>query len=103
MRRFQASLVVGQVATAVVLAVGAGLLLRTFSALVGVDPGYRTQGVLTASVAVPEDLYPDRDSLAAFFERPGARDRGAAGRAGGRNHPATAVRERPTLVPRADR
>ena len=69
LRRLQAVLVVSQVATAVVLALAAGLLLRSFSTLTHVDPGYRTRGVLTASVAVPEDLYPDRSARAGFFER----------------------------------
>lgn len=69
LRRLQGSLVVAQVAAAVVLAIGAGLLVRSFAELSSVDPGYRTEGVLTASVGAPTDLYADRASRAALFER----------------------------------
>lgn len=69
LRRLQGSLVVAQVAAAVVLATGAGLLVRSFSMLANVDPGYRTNGVLTASLSIPAAAYPDAASRAAFFER----------------------------------
>lgn len=68
-RRLQGSLVVAQVALAVVLAVGSGLLVRSFARLSDVDPGYRTAGVLTASVGAPSDLYADRASRADLFRR----------------------------------
>jgi putative ABC transport system permease protein len=41
-------LVAGQVALAVVLLVGAGLLLRSFATIRGIDPGFRTENLLTA-------------------------------------------------------
>lgn len=69
LRRLQGSLVVAQVSLAVVLAIGAGLLLRSFSSLSNVDPGYRTEGVLTASVGAPTALYPDRSSRVELFQR----------------------------------
>jgi putative ABC transport system permease protein len=68
LRRLQGALVVAQVAAAVVLAIGAGLLVRSFAELSSVDPGYRTEGILTASVGAPTDLYADRASRAALFE-----------------------------------
>lgn len=68
-RRLQGSLVVTQVALAVVLVVGSGLLVRSFARLSGVDPGYRTAGVITASVGAPSDLYADRGSRADLFRR----------------------------------
>ena len=52
-RRFSESLVVGQVALAVVLVVGAGLLIRSFWLLRDVDPGFRTEHVVAASVPLP--------------------------------------------------
>ena len=45
-------LVVGEVALAVLLLVGAGLLVRSFTTLINVDRGYRSDHVLTASVFV---------------------------------------------------
>ena len=52
--RARAALAVAQVALALVLLVGAGLLLRSFVELVSVDPGYDAGNVLTASVNHPE-------------------------------------------------
>jgi putative ABC transport system permease protein len=53
----QSALVVAQLSMAVVLAVGAGLLARSFATLAAVDPGYRTDGVLTAAVAMPGEIF----------------------------------------------
>jgi len=47
------ALVVAQVAFAFVLLVGAGFLLTSFVRTAAVDPGFRTEGVVTAQVAVP--------------------------------------------------
>ena len=52
--RNRAALAVAQVALALVLLVGAGLLLRSFMQLVSVDPGYDAGNVLTARVNHPE-------------------------------------------------
>ena len=51
--RTSGSLVVVECALAVVLLVGAGLLLRSLSRLNAVDPGFRTRGVLSLRVALP--------------------------------------------------
>jgi putative ABC transport system permease protein len=51
--RFRNALAIGQVAAAVLLLCGAGLLLRTLDALARVDPGYRARDVLTMVVTVP--------------------------------------------------
>ncbi len=51
------ALVVVQVALALILLVGSGLMLRTFSSLLGVDPGFSgADQVLTFSIAIPEAL-----------------------------------------------
>jgi putative ABC transport system permease protein len=52
-RRIQSVLVVAEIALAMMLLVGAGLLLRSFSNLSNVWPGYDPRGVLTLKVALP--------------------------------------------------
>ena len=51
--RARTTLVAAQFALALILAVTAGLLVRSFSALVAIDPGYDPAGVLTAQLNVP--------------------------------------------------
>ena len=55
-QRLRAALVIGEVALAVVLTVGAGLLLRSFVTLLEVDPGFRSENLLTMQVQVPRRL-----------------------------------------------
>jgi predicted permease len=59
-RQARAALVVGQVALAVVLFAAAGLLLRSYTALQAVDPGFRTTGVLKVEYEVRWSRYGDR-------------------------------------------
>jgi predicted permease len=60
------SLVVAQVAFAFVLLIGAGLLFASFRHILSVDPGFRPQGVLTASVTLPRARYTDAKAMIAF-------------------------------------
>ena len=53
--RMRSSLVVAQVALSIVLLLGAGLLMRTFVKLVGVDLGFNPKNVLIAGVAFPPE------------------------------------------------
>lgn len=65
-RRLRQALVAAEVGFAFVLLVGAGLLLASFRNLMNVNPGYRSEGVLTASTAAPNARYagqPERRSL----------------------------------------
>jgi putative ABC transport system permease protein len=54
--RVRSLLVIGEVAAAVMLLCGAGLLLRTLLVLDGVEPGYRAKSVLTMGVILPYGL-----------------------------------------------
>ncbi len=56
--RMRGMLVVAEVTLAVVLVVGAGLLIRSFWQLQHVDPGFRTRGVLKAEFQLPASRYP---------------------------------------------
>jgi predicted permease len=62
------SLVVGQVALALVLLVGAGLLLKSLTRMAQVDPGFDPTGVMTASVQLPEGQYNTDEKQAAFYQ-----------------------------------
>ena len=56
-RRLRRVLVVAQVAFALALLVGAGLLFVSFKRVLSIDAGFRSDGVLTASVSLPELRY----------------------------------------------
>jgi predicted permease len=57
--RFRSALMLGEVAVAVVLLVGAGLLIRSFDRLTRVNPGFSPEGVLTYQVTFPASRYGD--------------------------------------------
>jgi predicted permease len=62
-------LVISQVALALVLLVGSGLMARSFWALRDVDPGFDTEGILTLRLSLPAAEYPDAQSAAAFYQQ----------------------------------
>jgi predicted permease len=64
-RTLRRTLVVVQVAFAFVLLIGAGLLFASFRQLLAVDPGFRADGVLTASISLPRARY-NEQALVAF-------------------------------------
>jgi putative ABC transport system permease protein len=66
--RLRSLFVAGEVASAVVLLFGAGLLLRTLMAVNGVDRGYRAESVLTMMVDPLASSYPSAASLQQFFD-----------------------------------
>jgi putative ABC transport system permease protein len=56
-RRFRAALVVAEIALAVTLVIGAGVLLRSFWKLASVDPGFRSTSVLKVEYQLPSSRY----------------------------------------------
>jgi putative ABC transport system permease protein len=63
--RVRQLLIVGQVAMALVLLVGSGLMLQSVARLYAVDPGFRIEGLLTAGVSLGDQ--PDRARAVAFY------------------------------------
>ena len=68
-RYVRRGLVVSQVALAFVLLIGAGLLLASFQRLLGVDPGFTADHVLTGRVSPLESRYPDDAALRSYTSR----------------------------------
>ena len=66
-RRARATLVVAEVAVAVVLIVVAGLLLRAFARVSAVDPGFRPDGVLSMQITLSRAGYAQSERAAAFY------------------------------------
>jgi putative ABC transport system permease protein len=62
------ALVAGEVALALILLVGAGLLVRAFQKVMRVDPGFRAENVLTYNVVLPDKQYPKSDQRVAFYQ-----------------------------------
>ena len=67
-RHVRQALVTGQIALAIMLLVGAGLLVRSFAQVTGLDLGFRPPHVLTAFINLPLARYDDPARQAAFFE-----------------------------------
>ncbi|MGH9350260.1 MAG: ABC transporter permease, partial [Vicinamibacterales bacterium] len=67
--RVRTALVVSEVALALMLLAGAGLLMRSFEKLLQVDPGFRATALLTLRVGVPTDVYNTPARRVAFFEQ----------------------------------
>jgi putative ABC transport system permease protein len=67
--RLLGGLVVAQVACALVLLVGAGLLGRSFLRLRQVDPGFRADGILTMNLSLPAARYAEDGQVSDFFDR----------------------------------
>ena len=68
-RRLRGVLVVSELALAVLLLAGAGLLIRSFARLVDVSPGFNAQNLLTLQPSLPEKAYPDMAPAWNFYTR----------------------------------
>jgi putative ABC transport system permease protein len=67
-RQTRSALVVGEMALALVLLVGAGLLIRSFSNLLHVDPGFRPENVVSFDVSLPSVRYPQDREIRGFAQ-----------------------------------
>ncbi len=67
--RARNTLVVAQMALALVLLVGSGLMLRSFQTLRNVDPGFAPENVLTLRLNLPEATYPKATDRAGLYTR----------------------------------
>ncbi|MCU1280425.1 MAG: Permease, partial [bacterium] len=106
--RVRGMLLIGEIALAMLLCVGAALTLRSFSRLSSVDPGFDPHDVLTASLSLSDTRYPDRDTVVAFYREleeqlralPGAHSAALSvvlPRGGGNNMHAFKIDDRPTV------
>jgi putative ABC transport system permease protein len=67
--RMRGALVVAEMALAVALLAGAGLLVRSFIKLASVDPGFRVDPALTFELSLPDARYEDEPRQIAFFDQ----------------------------------
>lgn len=67
-RRLRSGLVVAEIALAVILVVGCGLLLRSFVALRDVDPGFDSESLLTFQLFLPGTRFAEPADRAGFFQ-----------------------------------
>ena len=67
-RRWGRHLVAAEVALAVMLTIGAGLLLRSYDNISRVEPGFDGRGVLTAGITIPASRYDSASKVIAFFD-----------------------------------
>jgi putative ABC transport system permease protein len=65
----RSTLVVLEVASALVLLVGAGLMIKSFWRLQEVDPGFNPDNAITASVSLPKQKYPEEAKQVSFFQQ----------------------------------
>ncbi len=65
--RFRATLVAAEVGLAIVLLIGATLLVRSFGRLMNVDPGFHPEGVTTFAIDLDESRYPDPEAVRTFY------------------------------------
>jgi len=68
MSRLRNALVVSEVSLACVLLIGAGLMLRSLLNLLHLDPGFRQEHVLTASLSLPEVQYKTGKKIGQFYD-----------------------------------
>ncbi|HEY8227373.1 MAG TPA: ABC transporter permease [Pyrinomonadaceae bacterium] len=67
--RISNTLVTVEIATAFVLLIGAGLLIRSFSRILEVNPGFETEHILTMQVGLPNSSYAEPQKRIAFSQQ----------------------------------
>lgn len=94
-RRWNDLLVIGEVGLALLLTIGACLVLRSYWRLSAVDPGFHGDGVLSALVVLPNARYDSNEKIYTFFDglvREAGALPGVTGVAGTTSEPLTGVR-----------
>jgi len=66
-QRLRSLLVISEIAMALVLLTGAGLMIKTFMLIRAVDPGFRTDNILTMTIDLPDASYPTTAAIQAFY------------------------------------
>ncbi|MCI0489560.1 MAG: ABC transporter permease [Blastocatellia bacterium] len=66
-RNLREVLVISELALAFVLLVAAGLMVRSFARLSHIDPGFKSEGVLTMRVNLPSSRYAENEQVAGFI------------------------------------
>ena len=67
--RLLKTLVVSEVTLALILLAAAGLMIRSVQTMFSADPGFKTENLVTASIALPESRYPEEAQRSAFFRQ----------------------------------
>lgn len=67
--RLRSALVVVEVSLALVLLVGAGLMVGTFRRMLTFNPGYNPKNLLTMEIALPAMRYPESSQIIGFYDR----------------------------------
>ncbi len=68
-RRLRSVLVVSEIALAMMLLIGAGLLIRSFVSLQQVRPGFAAEQIVTMQISLPRARYPEQALAAQFYDR----------------------------------
>lgn len=66
-RRIRGALVIAEIALALIVLVGAGLLIRSLGRLQSVDPGFETKNVLTVRLILPGSKYREDHQILSFY------------------------------------
>jgi len=68
-RRIMYLLITSEMALALVLLIGAGLMIKSIHHLLDVDPGFESKNVLTARISLPQSRYPQPQEVNAFYKQ----------------------------------
>jgi predicted permease len=67
-QRFRSALVVAEIAISLLLLIGSGLMIKSFSRLQAVNPGFKPDNLLTFQVSLPKAQYPDDQQKIDFYK-----------------------------------
>ena len=78
-QRFRRTLVVSEIALAMILVIGCGLVIKSFVRLQNVDPGFRPEGLVAGRIQLDDKTYPKPEDVMVFWQRFEAEMRAAPG------------------------